>query len=179
MDALNNWAYRDLSYMFKDKNFVMSLLETDEKNLAKQITIQKDGSVVLGKTPYRWINKLFNGEKILSPEVVCLRLIKIVTGFGGGKNQEAYRDLCKRFTDYYEDGNINLAITAIFVAYRFVMAPDIKTLSNEERTKTVERKIDSPPIDTILLNGIMIKDGNGNPILLDTSSKKQIIFRRP
>lgn len=175
MDALSKWAFRDLSYMTSDKELIMSLLETDEKELAKNITINKDGSITLGKTSYRWINRLLGAEKTLSPEMICLRLIRIVTGYGGSRNDAAYKDLCQRFSEYYKDGNYSLAISAIFVAYRFVLAPDIKTMT--EDSPTVERGINQQ--SKALLNGILIKDGSGQAVVVDITNPKQVLFRRP
>lgn len=49
MDALSKWAWFDLCYMFSDRDFVSDMLETDEKVLAKHVTVNKDGSVTLKK----------------------------------------------------------------------------------------------------------------------------------
>ena len=156
MDALNKWAQRDLKYIFSDKELVISLLETDEKKLANRIDINADGSITLGKTQYKWINRLLNAEITLSPEVVCLRLIKLITGFGASRNDEAYKDLCNRFSQYYKDGNYNIAISAIFVAYRFVLAPDIKELINNSSEKgECNTKVNKE----ISINGVIVKDG--------------------
>lgn len=175
MDALSAWAFRDLSYMMSDKELVMTLLETDEKELAKYITVNKDGSLTIGKTSSKWINRLFGAEKTLSPEMICLRLIKIITGFGSGRNDAAYEDLCRRFTEYYKDGNYSLAISAIFVAYRFVLAPDIKTMT--ENSPMVERGKNNK--SNVLVNGVIIKDGSGQAVVVDLSNPTQVLFRRP
>lgn len=176
MDALSKWAWFDLCYMFSDRDFVSDMLETDEKVLAKHVTVNKDGSVTLKKTNYSWINKLFRGEIVLSPETICLRLIRKVTGYGGGRNDAAYNDLCQRFSEYYKDGNYSLAISAIFVAYRFVLAPDIKQM--QENNPVVERGVirKNP---NVLLNGVIVKDGSGQAVVVDWSDPNQILFRRP
>ena len=177
MDALSTWAFRDLSYMLSDKELVMTLLETDEKNLAKYFTVNKDGSLTIGKTSYKWINRLFGAEKTLSPEMICLRLIKIITGFGSGRNDAAYQDLCKRFTEYYKDGNYSLAFSAIFVAYRFVLAPDIKLLDKNDHS--VEKKVNNTKSDNVMLHGVIVKDGSGQAVVVDISNPNQVLFRRP
>lgn len=175
MDALNIWAFRDLSYMVSDKELIMTLLETDEKELAKHIVVNKDGSITIGKTSYKWINRLLGAEKTLSPEMICLRLIRIITGYGGSRNDAAYKDLCQRFSEYYKDGNYNLAISAIFVAYRFVLAPDIKAMTRD--SSTVERGTIKK--SNTLLNGLLVKDGSGQAIIVDITNPEQILFRRP
>lgn len=175
MDALNKWALRDLKYIFSDKELVISLLETDEKKLANRIDINVDGSITLGKTQYKWINRLLNAEITLSPEVVCLRLIKLITGFGASRNDEAYKDLCNRFSQYYKDGNYNIAISAIFVAYRFVLAPDIKELINNSSKKD---ECNTKVNKEISINGVIVKDGTGQAILVDTSNPRQVLFKK-
>lgn len=175
MDALNKWALRDLKYIFSDKELVISLLETDEKKLANRIDINTDGSITLGKTQYKWINRLLNAEITLSPEVVCLRLIKLITGFGASRNDEAYKDLCNRFSQYYKDGNYNIAISAIFVAYRFVLAPDIKELINNSSKKD---ECNTKVNKEVSINGVIVKDGTGQAILVDTSNPRQVLFKK-
>ena len=175
MDALNKWALRDLKYIFSDKELVISLLETDEKKLANRIDINTDGSITLGKTQYKWINRLLNAEITLSPEVVCLRLIKLITGFGASRNDEAYKDLCNRFSQYYKDGNYNIAISAIFVAYRFVLAPDIKELINNSSKKD---ECNAKVNKEVSINGVIVKDGTGQAILVDTSNPRQVLFKK-
>ena len=176
MEVLSSWAFRDLSYMMSDRNLVMTLLETDEKNLAKFISVNKDGSITIGKTSFKLINRLFGAEKTLDPETVCLRLIKIITGFGSGRNDAAYKDLCQRFTEYYKDGNYSLAISAIFVAYRFVLAPDIKVMT--QNSPTVEKGNFNKKSD-VLINGVLIKDGSGQAVVVDLTDPYQVLFRRP
>ena len=72
---------------------------------------------------------------------------------GSGRNDDAYKDMCDRFSNYYKDGNYSLAISAIFVAYRFVLASDIKTMTEEN--STVEKGV--PNRKNVLLNGILVK----------------------
>lgn len=183
MNALGVWAFRDLSYMISDKDLIVSMLETDEKNLAKYITVNKDGSITIGKTAYRWINKLFGCEKTINIETLCLRLIKLITGYGGGRNDQAYTDLCQRFSEYYKDGNYSLAISAIFAAYRFVLAPDIKTLSSNS-SKVENRNCNNSKVECrnnidVSLHGVIVKDGSGQAVIVDFSNPRQILFRRP
>ena len=69
-----------------------------------------------------------------------------------------------------------MAISAIFVAYRFVLAPDIKQM--QENNPVVERGVirKNP---NVLLNGVMVKDGSGQAVVVDWSDPNQILFRRP
>ena len=93
--TISPWAFRDLTYMFSDPILVDQLLLTDEKQVAKYKKVNKDGSITLGKTSISWLNRLFGGEYVLNPETICLRLIKIITGMGSGRNDDAYKDILK------------------------------------------------------------------------------------
>lgn len=68
-----------------------------------------------------------------------------------------------------------MAISAIFVAYRFVLASDIKTMTEEN--STVEKGV--PNRKNVLLNGILVKDNSGQAIVVDFSNPSQVLFRRP
>ena len=83
--------------------------------------------------------------------------------------------MCDRFSNYYKDGNYSLAISAIFVAYRFVLASDIKTMTEEN--STVEKGV--PNRKNVLLNGILVKDNSGQAVVVDFSNPSQVLFRRP
>ena len=78
-------------------------------------------------------------------------------------------------SNYYKDGNYSLAISAIFVAYRFVLASDIKTMTEEN--STVEKGV--PNRKNVLLNGILVKDNSGQAVVVDFSNPSQVLFRRP
>ena len=83
--------------------------------------------------------------------------------------------MCDRFSNYYKDGNYSLAISAIFVAYRFVLASDIKTMTEEN--STVEKGV--PNRKNVLLNGVLVKDNSGQAVVVDFSNPSQVLFRRP
>ena len=84
-------------------------------------------------------------------------------------------DMCDRFSNYYKDGNYSLAISAIFVAYRFVLASDIKTMTEEN--STVEKGV--PNRKNVLINGVLVKDNSGQAVVVDLSNPSQVLFRRP
>lgn len=110
--------------MFSDENFI-SLLFTDEKEIAKYIHVNVDGSVVLGKTKYAIINRLFRDEKTLSPNDICLRLINVITGKGGARNKEAFKSLFADLGIALDKGDFSYAITRIFMAYRLGYKSDV------------------------------------------------------
>ena len=68
-----------------------------------------------------------------------------------------------------------MAISAIFVAYRFVLASDIKTMTEEN--STVEKGV--PNRKNVLINGVLVKDNSGQAVVVDFSIPSQVLFRRP
>lgn len=128
-NLLTNEALLDLKHIFADKNFI-SLLFTDEKEIAKNIKICDDGSVILGKTKYSIINRLFRDEKILSISDICIQIIKVITGKGKTKNVEAFKSLVEDLTFALDKGDYSYAITRIFIAYRLGYKADIANMYN-------------------------------------------------
>lgn len=126
---LTKEAFLDLKHMFSDKDFI-SLLFMDEKEVAKYIYIETDGSITLGKTKYKIINRLFKDEKVLSTNDVCLRLINVITGKGETRNSEAFNCLIKDFTKALDKGDYSYAITRIFIGYRLGYLDDVASMQN-------------------------------------------------
>ena len=152
-DNLTKEAFLDLKHMFSDENFV-TLLFTDEKEIAKNIKVNPNGSVVLGKTKYEIINRLFRDEKTLSPSDICFRIIKIITGKGGTRNSEAFKSLIEDLTVALDRGDYSYAITRIFIAYRLGYKSDIAEM---------RRVANKPDEITVSPKYAMAVDGFGHP----------------
>lgn len=152
-DNLTKEAFLDLKHMFSDENFV-TLLFTDEKEIAKNIKVNPNGSVVLGKTKYEIINRLFRDEKTLSPSDICIRIIKIITGKGGTRNSEAFKSLIEDLTIALDRGDYSYAITRIFIAYRLGYKSDIAEM---------RRAANKPDEIAVSPKYAMAVDGFGHP----------------
>lgn len=155
VNSLTKDAYLDLKHIFADTEF-LSLLFSDEKEIAKNIKICEDGTVILGKTKYAFINRLFNDEKILSISDICIRIISIITGKGKTKNTEAFKSLIEDLTIALDKGDYSYAITRIFIAYRLGYKSDIVNMykvANEPDELVVQEKTEY----------VMAKDGFGYP----------------
>lgn len=155
MDVLSNEALLDLQHMLSDKDFLAIFLDGEE--LSKYRIINQDGSVTLGKTKFKLINKLFNGEKTLSCNDVCIKLIQIITGKQGAKNKEAFKSLFKDFSDALDKKNYSYAITRIFIGYRLAFKKDLNVVDGTDDTyvsKDGKEKY-------LCADGIAIKDGTG------------------
>lgn len=135
-NVLTKEAQLDLRHMFQDAEFV-ALLFTDEKEIANYIHVDETGTVTLGKTKYKLINRLFRDEKLLSTNDVCLRLIDIITGKGGARNKEAFKCLIDDLTKALENKDYSYAITRIFIAYRLGFKNDVAQM-----TKVIDQKKD-------------------------------------
>lgn len=151
MTSLTKEAFLDLQHMFADKDF-RSLLFMDEKEIAKYIHLEKDGSVTLGRTAYKIINRLFKDEKTLSTNDVCLRLIKVITGKGGTRNSEAFNSLVKDFTNALDKGDYSYAITRIFIGYRLGYLNDVASMHASGNGE----------VENIPDKRVLVKDGFGD-----------------
>ena len=133
-NVLTKEALLDLRHMLADKDFT-TLLFKDENTIAKYIEILNNGEIILGKTKYKIINRLFRDEKILSTSDVCIRLIKTITGKGEAKNNKAFESLIKDLSIALDKGDYSYAITRIFIAYRLGYKTDIAemhTVANKQ-----------------------------------------------
>lgn len=145
--VLSVQAFNDLKHMLSDDNIVTAMFKM-EKDKAKHIQVNPNGTIILGKTSWSWWNRLFNDEVILSTNDVCNRLINIITGTGGTRNVDAFRDLHSDFAEALMQENYSYIISRIFIGYRFYYLKDIepdkqsKTDGNVYRTVTGAIAID-------------------------------------
>lgn len=129
--TLTKNAFLDLKHMLSDESFV-SILLTDEKEVGQTLDIQEDGSIIIGKTKNKFLNRLFMGEVKMSINDLCLRLINVITGKRGGKNNKAFESLTKDFMYALDNENYSWIISRIFITYRLDFNKDI--IDGTERT---------------------------------------------
>ena len=142
--------------MLSDEDFANILL-TDERKVARNVFIRDDGSLVIGKTSSKFINKLLGAEVVISTNDVCLRLINTITGKGGTRNKEAFKGLSEDFMNALDRGDYNYAISRIFIAYRLDYNRDLETkiVSDDSTAETTaEEKFQAA-------DGVVIRDGFG------------------
>ena len=94
-----------LAFMLKDKTIRDSLLM--EKEVARSIKVMDDGSVILGKTSWRWWNHFIGDERIITFNDFCIHLIDILSGQKNNKNKVGLDGLKQYFVDGLFDDAIS------------------------------------------------------------------------
>lgn len=149
-------ALLDLRHMFSDDDF-RTLLFTDEKEIARHIEVHLTGEVTLGKTKYKLINRLFKDEKTLSTNDICIKLIQVITGKGGARNNEAFKSLIKDLTVALDKKDYSYVITRIFLAYRLGYKNDVAAMHSVANAK------DEIVVEPNDYQYVMVKDGFNVP----------------
>lgn len=145
MSELSASAFNDLSHIMADLKMRKKLFMSDGA-LANHIELKKDGSVVLGKTKYDWINRLFGDRRELSVTDLCLRIIDEVSGKGQLRNKDAFRALNLDFIEKaLENKKYDTAISRLFLAYRIEFVGDFKEMDEYENNHPKNNK-DQPNI---------------------------------
>lgn len=132
MSELSTSAFNDLTHILADLEMRKKLFMSDGA-LAKNFKLQKDGSVVLGRTKYDFINRLFGDRKELSVTDLCLRIIDEISGKGRTRNKDAFRALNLDFIEKaLENKRFDTAISRLFLAYRIEFVGDFKEMEEYE-----------------------------------------------
>ena len=150
-------AFLDLKHMLSDDRITQALFEM-EKDKAKHVKVNTDGTIVLGKTAYSWWNRLCGDEITLSANDVCLRLISIITGAGGTRNKDAFQDLHSDFAEARMKENYSFIISRIFIGYRFYFLKDMESDVNCNNTQYDGKKV------CRTVNGAIAVDGMGKVV---------------
>ena len=86
-----------IEFMLKDKTIHNALLM--EKEVARSIKVVGDGSVILGKTSWKWWNHFVGDERVITFNELCILLIDIISGHPSNKNEIILEGLKKYFVD--------------------------------------------------------------------------------
>lgn len=76
-----------------DETIKRALIDEKKLEYYKRVDINQDGSVTLGKTRYKWINRLFGDEETKSFVDVCLAIIAALSGQKNNVNEILLRGL--------------------------------------------------------------------------------------
>lgn len=70
-----------------DEAIHRALIDEKKSEYYSRVDINQDGSVTLGKTRYRWINRLFGDEETKSFVDVCMTIIAVLSGQKNNVNE--------------------------------------------------------------------------------------------
>lgn len=171
MEKLRKEALLDLKHMLSDIDIRSQFIFPDEKEIAKFINVNDDGSILLGKTSIPWWNRIFRGELKIDVVQVCIRLNDILTGSSGVKNKQAFYEIFKDIASSVEMKDYSYAISRIFIGYRLGFCKDAEQITNPTKHDGERRQEEALRGN---LGHIALVDGTGRPVLLGADG----IFRK-
>lgn len=82
-----------LQYLLEDPSIKAILIDNPKKELYSRMDINEDGSITLGKTSYRWWNRLVNDEKTISFNEFAIKLTDVISGQEKNTNNKILKGL--------------------------------------------------------------------------------------
>ena len=67
-----------LKLMLKDDEFLLLLLDKGTRELYQRVDVLEDGTLVLGKTKWKWVNSLFNDQKTIAFSDLLMDMIRVL-----------------------------------------------------------------------------------------------------
>jgi len=118
MKTLSTKSKEYIKLLFKDEQFIALLIDSRTKELYRHVQIKDDGSIILGKSSFNWINQLFGDYKVIAFADVTRGMIQILSGPANARNERNFAGLSKNFMEnWFRKDNPNDIIDAIFSTY--------------------------------------------------------------
>lgn len=119
---LSDDSVYDLERILKDIR-VLRLLVIDDSIIAQRVTVKDDGTVILGKNKWEWVNLLFRENKHIGFMDLSMNLIQIFSDTVDGDVPEEKRakNIVKMATEWFNaalaDGDWDQAVRLLFYCY--------------------------------------------------------------
>lgn len=82
-----------LQYLLEDPNIKSVLIDNSKKEIYKRVDINKDGSLTLGKTSFKWWNHFINDEKTISFNEFAIKVTDRISGQEKNVNNKILKGL--------------------------------------------------------------------------------------
>ena len=138
-ELLSDLDIRHIQEIFMDKTMLNVILMDGE--VARSITINGDGTIVIGRTKYTWWNRLIGDERTVSFETFALKVANALAGQAKNRNDNLFYSISKVVLDKaIADNNYHYVVDALFDAIRYGMDGETKS----DFTKIPFKPIDLP-----------------------------------
>lgn len=163
MKELKTSALNDLRRIIMDKS-VISSFTVDGIQKAKYIEIQSDGSIVLGVSKYRFVNRLWRSEVILSISDLCIKLIQIISKkFNDSERKQISSSMFEEVTLSIDKEDYSQAISRLFIAYRLLYCDDLSDMFDDNNVVKTKQQNNQ---EVVNLSGVLLKDSSGKKVIL-------------
>lgn len=120
MKQLSTQAVADMKYILADDQFMLNLLVDEEKKIAKHIGLNADGSITIGMTSYKWLNRLLGAERTIGFDDFITRLIDYMAGHVNNRNEIAKEGMAQDYIKQrFGRNDRDEIVEMVFAYYRF------------------------------------------------------------
>lgn len=82
-----------IQYLLEDPTIKGILVDENKKEVFSRIDINEDGSIVLGKTSFKWWNRFIGDEKIVSFNEFAIKAANAISGQKNNTNEQVFNGL--------------------------------------------------------------------------------------
>lgn len=82
-----------IQYLLEDPTIKGILVDENKKEVFSRIDINEDGSIVLGKTSFKWWNRFIGDEKIVSFNEFAIKAANAISGQKNNTNEKVFNGL--------------------------------------------------------------------------------------
>lgn len=120
MGKLSSKSVKLIELLLSDPTIRKELIDDKNGELFKTVTIQEDGSIVLGKTRCLWWNRLLGDEKILSFTDFAFRTVAALSGQKCNVNDIILKGLSEEvIRNAIQDDQFDVVVDRLFDAARY------------------------------------------------------------
>lgn len=136
-----------IQILLMDETIKRALIDEKKLEYYKRVDINEDGSITLGKTRYRWINRLFGDEETKSFVDFCITTTAALSGQKNNVNEILLRGLTREtVVNAVMDKRIEEMVDRLFDAARYGNCSPLQTKAMsldpdvKERVKVTSRE---------------------------------------
>lgn len=116
-----------LQYLLEDSNIKSILTDDSKKEVYKRLDIEEDGSLVLGKTSFRWWNRFINDQKVISFNEFAIKVTDKISGQKNNTNNKILKGLLEVIAKKgIKDQDYSYVIDQLLIAVKFGMDGPLK-----------------------------------------------------
>lgn len=116
-----------VQYLLEDPTIRGILVDESKKEVYKRIDIEEDGSIILGKTCFRWWNNLVNDYKVVSFNEFAIKAANAISGQKNNTNERVFAGLLEVIGKQgIKNEDYSYVIDQLLIATKFGMDGPLK-----------------------------------------------------
>ncbi len=116
-----------IQYLLEDPAIKGVLLDENNKEVYSRIDIEEDGSIVLGKTSFKWWNRFIGDEKTISFNEFAIKAANAISGQKNNTNKKVFAGLLEVIGSRgIKNEDYSYVIDQLLIAAKFGMEGPLK-----------------------------------------------------